>query len=227
MNDEDFERCWISMFSKSLESTGENVRKRVLQGSENLSLQSSREEIIEWTKNAMERLENLVEEEKRKEILTECACEYPESQIHQLRAVYEKTHEIDAVRDVLRDQLIKDMKERKKVDDDIIKDILQKGWGIAGVRKGNVIYVTKIPSQIESFYETADEKSKRYHYYHCVRVREAIKTGITLSPTYCYCGAGFYKKIWEGILQKKVRVELLESVLLGDAVCRIAVYLPG
>jgi predicted hydrocarbon binding protein len=53
-----------------------------------------------------------------------------------------------------------------------------------------------------------------------------LKTSETLSPTYCYCGAGFYQGIWEEILQQPVQVELLESVLKGDDVCKIAIYLP-
>jgi predicted hydrocarbon binding protein len=54
-------------------------------------------------------------------------------------------------------------------------------------------------------------------------VRDALKTGETLSPTYCYCGAGFYQGIWETILQQPVEVELLESVLEGDEVCKVAI----
>jgi len=63
-------------------------------------------------------------------------------------------------------------------------------------------------------------------YCHCPRVRELIITGgESFSTTYCYCGAGFYKEIWEHILQRPVRVEVLESVLGGDDLCRIAIHL--
>jgi predicted hydrocarbon binding protein len=58
-------------------------------------------------------------------------------------------------------------------------------------------------------------------------VRDALSTSETISPTYCYCGAGFYKGIWEEILQEPVAVEVLESVVQGDEVCKIAVYLPS
>jgi len=44
--------------------------------------------------------------------------------------------------------------------------------------------------------------------------------------TYCYCGAGFYKGIWEEILQEPVEVEVLESVLKANEVCKIAIHLP-
>ena len=47
-----------------------------------------------------------------------------------------------------------------------------------------------------------------------------------LSP-FCYCGAGYYKNIWEIILQKPVEVTLTKSVLRGDDVCRVEVHLPA
>jgi predicted hydrocarbon binding protein len=49
--------------------------------------------------------------------------------------------------------------------------------------------------------------------------------GEILSPTYCYCGAGFYQGIWEEIMQRPFEVEVLESVLAGGDVCRIAIHL--
>ncbi len=57
-------------------------------------------------------------------------------------------------------------------------------------------------------------------------MRDALRLREPLSRTYCYCGAGFYKGIWEEILQVPVEVEVLESVLAGGEVCRIAISLP-
>jgi hypothetical protein len=87
---------------------------------------------------------------------------------------------------------------------------------------------TKIPKSgnLIEYFGVSDPQKKQELYCHCPRVRDAIKTDQQLSPTYCYCGAGFYKGIWEEITQQNVEVELLESVLQGDDVCRIAIYLP-
>jgi predicted hydrocarbon binding protein len=41
---------------------------------------------------------------------------------------------------------------------------------------------------------------------------------------YCYCGAGFYQDIWETVLGRPVEVEVLETVLEGGEVCRIAIH---
>ena len=55
-------------------------------------------------------------------------------------------------------------------------------------------------------------------------VRDQVGSDPALPQTYCYCGAGFYQGIWEEILGKPVRVEVLESVMTGGDVCQIAVY---
>jgi predicted hydrocarbon binding protein len=72
----------------------------------------------------------------------------------------------------------------------------------------------------------ADPEKRRETYCHCPRVRDALKISETIPPIYCYCGAGFYIGIWEEILQKPVEVEVLETVLSGDVVCKIAIQMP-
>jgi predicted hydrocarbon binding protein len=71
-----------------------------------------------------------------------------------------------------------------------------------------------------------DPVKRRDYYCHCPRMREALRFVAAVSPTYCYCGAGFYKHIWEEILQEPVEIEILETVLKGDDVCRFAIRLP-
>jgi predicted hydrocarbon binding protein len=54
-----------------------------------------------------------------------------------------------------------------------------------------------------------------------------MRSGEQISPTFCYRGAGWYKQIWEGILEKPVeKVEMLQSVCQGDDVCEFAIRLP-
>ena len=120
------------------------------------------------------------------------------------------------------------LKDSLGLGDELVKELVKRGWGTAGIKKGNTILATKIPKSgylLEYISET-DPERKRQHYCHCPRVREILKTSKTISPTYCYCGAGFYKGIWEEILQKPVEVEVLETVLQGDEVCRISITLP-
>ena len=65
-------------------------------------------------------------------------------------------------------------------------------------------------------------KDKRYYFCHCDYAR-AVNDQISL--TYCYCGAGWCKGIWETVLEKPIRVDIVKSVLQGDDVCRFAVHI--
>jgi len=146
-----------------------------------------------------------------------------------MRKTYEATQDIDLVHHTLQEQFESFLKDTLQLSDELIKEIVERGWGSAGVKKGNTIIATKIPKSgylIEYMQETDPERKRRL-YCHCPRIRDVLKTCETISPTYCYCGAGFYKGIWEEILQRPVEVKVLESVLKGDAVCKIAVHLPS
>jgi hypothetical protein len=229
LNSNDFEKSWISKFSACLdEIAGPKIRKKVLEGGEKLSSDSSPEEVINWTRQAMERLDALVDENKRIEIMTGCACRYPESDLKEIRKAYEKTGDIDQVHGMIKDKFVSFLKNSLKMDDQLVEDVMSRGWGLAGIKKGNIIIATKIPKSgnLTEYMKETDPEKRRALYCHCPRIREAIGSKTKISPTYCYCGAGFYKAIWEYILQQPVKVELLESVLRGDDVCRIAIHLP-
>ena len=225
----DFERAWLAKFSGCLdEIAGEEIRKEVMKGSEELSSRSSRQDVIVWSKRAMERLEALVDKEGRKTIMTGCACQYPKSDLQAMRKAYEATRDIELAHQMLQQQFESFLKNTLELSEELVAEIVSRGWGAAGVKKGNTIIATKIPKSgylVEYMRETDPEK-KRQYYCHCPRIRDVLKTSETISPTYCYCGAGFYKGIWEEILQEPVEVEVLESVLKGDKVCKIAIHLP-
>jgi hypothetical protein len=47
-----------------------------------------------------------------------------------------------------------------------------------------------------------------------------------IDPIFCNCSGGYYKNYWEAVFDQPVKVELLESVLMGDQVCKFALHLP-
>lgn len=53
-------------------------------------------------------------------------------------------------------------------------------------------------------------------------VAEGQKPG-TLSPTFCHCSVGYVREMHERRLGRKVKVELLDSVLAGGARCRFKI----
>ncbi|MBU7018953.1 MAG: hypothetical protein HXS44_15700 [Theionarchaea archaeon] len=228
MSEEDFERSWLEKFARYLdEVAGEEIRKEIMKGSEDLSDNSSREQIISWSREAIEKMDSQIDEKKRIDIMTACACKYPESDLQEIRESYEETKDIDLVHQMLQKRFVSFLKNGLKLNDECIKEIVDAGWGLAGIKKGNTIIATKIPKSgyLIEYMKEKDPEKKRQLYCHCPRVRDAVKCGVEISSTYCYCGAGFYRGIWEYILQKPVAVEVLQSVIEGDDVCRIAIHL--
>lgn len=225
----DFEQAWLKKLSAGLEQVaGAEVRNAVMAGSEALSSQATSDEVIAWTQGAMERLDALVEEADRRTILTGCACQYPSSALVDPRKKYEESHDVDLVHRALQQQFESLLRDTLQLEEDLVEDVVRRGWGSAGVNAGNTVTATKIPTSghLAEYLREDDPARRRQLYCHCPRVREALKSSASISPTYCYCGAGFYKGIWEEILQEPVEVELLKSVLQGDEVCRFAVHLP-
>ncbi len=226
----DFEKSWLAKFSDGLrEIAGEDIRNEIMRGSKDLSDDSNREEVIQWSERAMGKLDSFVDEKSRIEIMTRCACQYPKSELQEIRKIYGETGDIALAHKMLQERFVSFLKNTLKLENGLIKAIIDRGWGLAGFRKGKTIVVTKIPKSgyLLEYMKEVDPEKKRALYCHCPRIRDILRSSDTrLSPTYCYCGAGFYKGIWEEILQKPVMVEVSESVMKGDDVCKIAIYLP-
>jgi len=97
---------------------------------------------------------------------------------------------------------------------------------LSGVVKGNMLYVTKIPYDINNFLETEDLVLKKYYACHCTFVRENIKNKTEDIPKeWCNCSGGFAKFPFEIILDQPLNVKLLSTPLDGDNYCRFEIDL--
>ncbi len=207
---------------------GPDIRAKIMEGSEDLSDGADRGEVAAWSARAMALLDEHVEAAKRFDVMTGCACQYPRDELRGIREKYEETSDIDIVLEMLQKTFVSFLRDELKLSAMVVEDVIRKGWGLAGRREGGKIIATKIPKSayITDYLKETDPVKKRAIYCHCPRIRGALMSGANISSTYCYCGAGYYRGIWEEILQEGVRVELLESVLKGDDVCTVAIHLP-
>jgi hypothetical protein len=115
----------------------------------------------------------------------------------------------------------------QEINDDVVQYVREHPETESGVRQGNVLFISKIPYDTIRFLGESNLTLKRYYACHCPWVRHAIKQGnIKLNPVFCNCSGGFSKRPWEVIFGQSLKMEVLESVLLGDLRCRFAVYLP-
>jgi hypothetical protein len=225
----DFERYWLSQLAASLSVwAGEKVRDQVIASSTSLSDRSERAAVIAWTQGAVTRLEARVDGATAQRVMLDCACQYPPGDLQGARRAYLNSRDIDRAHRILQAQFESFLTGVLGLDDGTVGEVISRGWGLAGVRDGNRILATKIPKSgyLVDYFREPDPERRRQIYCHCPRVRDALQHGAELPALYCYCGAGYYRGIWETILGQPVRVEVLESVLNGGQVCTVAIHLP-
>ncbi len=224
----DFEHLWRSKFVRCLDDLlGPELRGEITRGWDEASSRSEPSEVIAWTQAAMQRLERLVDEPTRQEVMTRCACQYPPEDLQDIRCAYLESGDFDLAQRMLKARFEAFLRNTLDLDGGLIQDIIGRGWGPAGVRQGDRIIATKIPKSgnLVKYLTESDPQVKRQLYCHCPRIRQAISAGVQVPAAYCYCGAGFYRGIWQEITQRPVQVELLESVLNGGEVCKVAIHL--
>lgn len=225
---DDFEQSWQRKLERSVEiHTDERVQEKVRLGGSQLSDQSPRSDIIHWTERTISELEASLPLETVGEILCACACTYPKDALQPIREIYLQRGDVEEAHRMLQTRF-QDFLVDLGLDETDIEMILTRGWGLAGCREGNLIMATKIPKSghLKDYLHETDPQRRREMYCHCPRVRAAVRLNASLPRSYCYCGAGFYRDIWETILGEPVKVEVRSSVLQGDEICTIAIHLP-
>lgn len=195
---------WEQRFVKHVECVlGTEAKESIVQGVENLSPESSIKERVTWLKAAINRLSDLADDEQKYQILSNCGHIFSQDRIMKLKAIYELNKDIDEVLEAMRED---------------------PEWYETPVREGNIIYVGKNPYNSEGYKAAKTAAEKKKFYCHCSMIRDHMDE---ISPTFCNCGAGWYRQQWEGILEKQVRVEILKSLVKGDDECYFAIHLPS
>jgi hypothetical protein len=201
---------WHARLESALEElAGPDVRRSVLEGAGTITPQSDPVEKVGWMKEVMGRLDAAVpDEDARREIVCRCAHIYPERQIHKLKAMYDEEGDLNGFMARLRDDPGYDGAPYYRDPE----------------RGDGVIFIDKVPQEAEKHKEATDPAVKRAAACHCPIVKAAILRGETISPTFCNCGTGWFRPLWEALLGHPVKVTCEESVLQGDDRCRFAIH---
>ena len=183
-------------------------------------------ELIKKTNIIIDILKKEFSSDEIKNIMTGCACVRPHAELHFLREEYIASNDIGKIHTSLQEFFESFIKDYKQLTEEQMDMIRENGWGMAGKFYGDYIEVSKIPKEFHEYFEETEEDMKRYRYCHCPRVRTMFKSGnSTIDPVYCYCGGGFYKDMWEYILGRKVKIELIKALTNGDDECRYQIIL--
>jgi hypothetical protein len=198
---------WERLFGEGAEEVlGVDARRKLMQGVESIGPDSSSDDYIAWIQGAIARLDALTDDsEKKCQVVSHCAHVFPQERIDHLRFIYERGVFDDILRDMYSDDF----------------------WYEKPVRRGNVIYMRKNPYNPEGYANAATPAERRKAYCHCPFVHPYLdEIPAKLSPTFCFCGAGWYRRLWEGILGKPVKIEHIETLLRGNDQCTLTITLP-
>jgi hypothetical protein len=186
----------IQELGKTIEKlAGKTVTVEVMQGSDQVTKTSLKNAVVLWVRDAMQRLDATVDNETRRRIMEHCG--------HTCASV--NTRMIEAM--IKRRQRFKDLatffeaEQRKPM----------KGTRLH--REGTTLYQYYTPHSFTP--------SMRCY---CSLLRGLPKATI-VSQTYCHCSKAFVQTLWEQVLQRPVKVDLLQSVISGDPECMFAIHL--
>jgi effector-binding domain-containing protein len=199
---------WDRLLAEGLErELGGMARARVMAGIEQIAPESPQELYTEWIRSAMDALDSLTDDAAEKyQVLSCCAHVFPEERIDYLRSVYEQRRDID----------------------DVLKEMYQDpDWYEDPVRTGNVLHMRKVPYDPNGYEHGTTAVERRRAYCHCAFVRPYLdEVPSRMSPTFCWCGSGWYRRLWEGILGQPVKIEHVETLLNGNDQCMLTITLP-
>jgi hypothetical protein len=185
---------------------GTEARRRLMQGIETITPASSFDDYATWIQGALERLDAMTDDnEKKCQLVSHCAHVFPQERIDHLHTIYLR----GKIDDVLREMYTDDF------------------WYEKPVRRGNSLYIRKNPYDPEGYEKAGTFAERRKAYCHCPFVHPFLdQIPSKLSPTFCFCGAGWYRQLWEGIFGEPVQIEHIETLLKGNDYCTLTITLP-
>ncbi|MFX1252873.1 MAG: DUF6144 family protein [Promethearchaeota archaeon] len=226
----------VNFSNRLIEEFGEDFRNKIFEGIEIPPLGLHPKEKPKITKQLIERFEQAVDLDTCVKFLGKGLRDpYTEARKPD-RAKFLEAENIDDFLEKKHAEFIANLKKYKndgtlfftqEIDDQVIEYIKNDQMISTGVRKGNKVIITKIPYMTKQYLNETDDTLKRYYYCHCPWAREAIKdTNNLVSPVFCNCSAGYFKQYWDIVLERDTHVEVLESVIQGDDICKFVLHLP-
>lgn len=173
---------------------GEAVSRKVMEGSEDITEKTEKRKIAEWVKGAMERLDALVDEETRVQIMESCGYSCAEVNWRVLERAKARRSKFRSVDEFLAAEQQKPMA------------------GTRLIREGQTLYQFYTP-------RTFTYPMRCY----CALLR-GLPDNEEVSATYCHCSKGFIKNFWESVLERPVEVEVIQSAVSGASECKFAIH---
>lgn len=196
---------WTHRYSTKLETVlGSEAKEEVLAPLSSLDIDSPAEGRQKALCKSLSILENKANDEQQFDILSHCAHVFPVELIPPMWALYRSTGSVDAV----------------------IEAMKSKGGYYPKLqrREGSIIYSEKGPSNPTAYEAAKTDAERRRAYCFCPLIRDCLDETPMI---FCNCSAGWPKQLWEGILERPLKIEVVQSLTKGDDTCEFAIHLPA
>jgi len=166
-----------------------------MEDSEKLTASTSKTKIASWVKGAMDRLDALVDEKTRTNIMENCGYSCA---LHN-KAVIERAKS-----------------KRKKYKG--LEEFLE-------AEQKNPMAGTKLAREGDNLLWYFTPRSFRTPMRCFCGLLRGLPQNEKISRSYCNCSKGFVKKYWEGVLGRPVDVDMLQSAVSGAKECKFSIHL--
>jgi hypothetical protein len=187
---------WIEGLGRDLEEiAGKRVRQKILRGSETLGTDATPREFAAWVKGAMERMDETLDEKTKNRIMEEQGRNCAHVNPATLERVMARRGKYKSFHEFLEAE----------------KNKLLPGMRLE--REGKILHQRYLPRSFS-----------RPTRCFCSLLR-GLPAEETISRTYCQCSRGFVKEMWERLLGKPVRVEVVATAVTGARECTFKIHL--
>ncbi len=178
-----------------LQLAGEKTAREVMNGGDRIRAHAQPAEIAAWVKGAMERLDRLVDQPTRTQIMLNCGYNCGRANITAV------------------ERALKRRSRFKNEEEFLAAEIARPPVGTRLERRGSTLHQFYTP-------QTFTHPMRCY----CSLLR-GLPANVTVSRTYCQCSRGFVQKYWEAVLDRPLQVELVASSVTGASECEFAIHL--
>ncbi len=195
---------WTRRFSNKLEMVlGSEAKAKILAPMNDLDIDSPAAVRHQSLCNALTILEQKASDEEQYEILSHCAHIFPVELIPPMRELFRSTGNVDTVIDAM----------------------ISKGGYYPKLlrREGSIIYEEKSPANPTAYKEAKTDAERRRAYCFCPLIRNHLDE---TPKSFCNCSAGWPKQLWEGLLERPLKIQVVRSLINGDNTCEFAIHLP-
>ncbi len=181
---------------------GPEKYKEITSELQNVTEFTSSEERGQKLLSVFEKLDSEATEEEKYEIISRCAHVRPIEEVSHWKEIYNRTQDID--------EMLRAYGESQY--------FLEKPY-----RYGNIIFTSKPPANPEAYANATTQEEKIRATCFCPIIHSTLDK---MPRSYCYCGAGWARQMFEPILGESLTIDIVETVIDGGDKCRFAIHLP-